>query len=68
MIAPARYCTQFELRRCDACSHENVRLYREDREAELACSGCGGHDFTLYDLVAVERRIGYSVIEGGLSE
>jgi len=48
--------SRWEIRRCEACGHENVRARRLERpEGELRCP-CGTSSFIVFDLILVPRE------------
>ena len=46
---------RWELRRCEACGHENIRPRRGAAKPEVVCP-CGTSSFIVFDLILVARE------------
>ena len=55
-MAETSVSQRWEMRRCEACGHENIRPRRRERpEGEMRCL-CGTSSFIVFDLLLVARE------------
>jgi hypothetical protein len=54
-MAETSVSQRWELRRCEACGHENIRPRRHGPKPEVTCP-CGTSSFIVFDLLLVARE------------
>jgi hypothetical protein len=54
-MAETSVSQNWELRRCEACGHENIRPRRAAAKPEVVCP-CGTSSFIVFDLLLVARE------------